>query len=83
MKKYLKIFKWVFIIIVAAVLVFYLYLFPRATSQADMLACPFGDCREGQIPRSLGRYKIDAPLLAAGFLTRDSIKEYMTDRSSL
>ena len=27
-------------------------LFPRATSQADMLACPFGDCREGQIPRS-------------------------------
>ena len=28
------------------------YLFPRATSQADMLACPFGDCREGQIPRS-------------------------------
>ncbi len=27
-------------------------LFPRATSQADMFACPFGDCREGQIPRS-------------------------------
>ncbi len=23
------------------------YLFPRATSQADMLACPFGDCRGG------------------------------------
>ena len=22
------------------------YLFPRATSQADMLACPFGSCRE-------------------------------------
>ena len=22
--------------------------FPRATSQADMLACPFGDCRESQ-----------------------------------
>ena len=31
---------------------FYNDLFPRATSQADMLACPFGDCREGQIPRS-------------------------------
>ena len=30
-------------------------LFPRATSQADMLACPFGDCREGQIPRCLHR----------------------------
>ena len=26
------------------------YLFPRATSQADMLACPFGDCRESQRP---------------------------------
>ena len=26
-------------------------LFPRATSQAGMLACAFGDCREGQIPR--------------------------------
>ena len=33
----------------------FLHLFPRATSQADMLACPFGDCREGQIPRSLLR----------------------------
>ena len=30
-------------------------LFPRATSQADMLACPFGDCREGLIPRCLHR----------------------------
>lgn len=30
-------------------------LFPRATSQADMLACPFGDRREGQIPHSLLR----------------------------
>ena len=27
-------------------------LFPRATSQADMPACPFGNCREGQKPRS-------------------------------
>ena len=25
-------------------------LFPRAMSQADMLACPFGECHEGQIP---------------------------------
>ena len=31
------------------------FLFPRATSQADMLACPFGDCREGQKPRNLLR----------------------------
>ena len=35
----------------------YLYiLFPRATSQADMLACPFGDCRESQMPRHLREY---------------------------
>jgi len=27
-------------------------LFPRATSRAAMLAWIFGDCREGQIPRS-------------------------------
>ena len=27
-------------------------LFPRATSRADVLAHPFGDCREGRIPRS-------------------------------
>ena len=26
------------------------YLFPRATSQADMLACPFCGCRESQRP---------------------------------
>ena len=35
-------------------------LFPRATSQMEMLAFPFGDCREGQIPRSLLRCKFDA-----------------------
>ena len=29
----------------------------------------YGDCREDQIPRPLGRFKFDAPLLAAGFLT--------------
>ena len=34
------------------------FLFPRATSQADMPACPFGDCREGQIPRSLAALQI-------------------------
>ncbi len=28
-------------------------LFPRATSQADMLAYPFGDCRESKIPCEL------------------------------
>ena len=27
-------------------------LFPRATSRADVPAHPFGDCREGRIPRS-------------------------------
>ena len=62
---------------------FWLFLFPRATSQADMLACPFGDCREGQIPRHLGRCKIDAPLLAAGSLTScayfGSLKELFND----
>lgn len=30
-------------------------LFPRAMSQADMLACPFGECRESQISRCLQR----------------------------
>ena len=29
----------------------------------------FGDCRESQIPRPLGHFKFDAPLLAAGYLT--------------
>ena len=33
----------------------YRSLFPRATSQADMLACPFGDCRESQKPCRLLR----------------------------
>ena len=27
-------------------------LFPLAMSQADMLACPFDECREVQIPHS-------------------------------
>ncbi len=29
------------------------FYFREATSQADMLACPFDDCRERQIPRCL------------------------------
>ena len=29
----------------------------------------FGECRKGHIPRCLQRYKLDAPLLAAGVLT--------------
>ena len=33
-----------------------------------MLAWIFDECREGQIPRPLGRCKIDTPLLAAGSL---------------
>ncbi len=44
-------------------------LFPRAMSQVDALVRIFGECREGQIPRPLGRFKLDAPLLAAGSLT--------------
>lgn len=32
------------------------HLYPRATSQADMLACPFGDCHESQMPRHLREY---------------------------
>ena len=29
------------------------YVFPQTTGQADMFTCPFGDCREGLIPRYL------------------------------
>ena len=35
-----------------------------------MLAWIFDECREGQIPRPLGRCKIDTPLLAAGSLIK-------------
>ena len=31
----------------------------------------YGECRVGQQPRCLQRYKLDAPLLAAGLLTLD------------
>ncbi len=35
-----------------------------------MLAWIFDECREGQISRPLGHLKFDAPLLAAGDLTK-------------
>ncbi len=41
---------------------------PASNEPSDCLQA-FGDCREGQIPRPLGRFKFDAPLLAAGVLT--------------
>ena len=44
------------------------FLFPRAMRKIAMLAWIFDECREGQIPRPLGRCKIDTPLLAAGSL---------------
>ena len=52
-------------------------LFPRAMSQvsyADFVpGClrpwDLDECREGQILRHLGRFKIDVPLLTAGSLT--------------
>ncbi len=37
-------------------------------SQAAVLARTVGECRKGQIPRPLGRCKLDTPLLAAGAL---------------
>ena len=37
-------------------------------SQAAVLARTVGECCEGQIPRPLGRCKLDTPLLAAGSL---------------
>ena len=43
-------------------------LFLRAMSQAAVLARTVGECRKGQIPRPLGRCKLDTPLLAAGSL---------------
>ncbi len=43
----------------------FINLFPRAMSQAAVLARTVGECREGQIPRPLGRCKLDIPLLAA------------------
>ena len=42
-------------------------LFPRATRRADVLAHPFGDCREGRIPPTAQlRYKVDAPSACYG-----------------
>ena len=39
-------------------------------SQAAVLARTVGECRKGQIPRPLGRCKLDTPLLAAGSLIK-------------
>ena len=55
-------------------LLFPLFLFPRATSQMDTLARPFGDCREGQKPRRSRRCKFVAPLLAAFFSGDDPVR---------
>ena len=45
-------------------------LFPQAVSQADALVRPFGERREGQIPRSFAALTIAMPhQLAAGYLT--------------
>ena len=41
-------------------------LFPWATSQAGMLACTFGDCREGQIPRCSAALQIWCPVACSG-----------------
>ena len=44
-------------------------IFIPASNESSGCLQTFGDCREGQIPRPLGRFKFNAPLLAAGFLT--------------
>ena len=49
---------------------FFIFLFPRATSQADMLACPFGNCREGLIPRCLHHCQFDAPYACIGVFAK-------------
>ena len=46
-----------------------LLVFIPASNEPSGCLQTFGDCREGQKPRPLGRFKFDAPLLAAGFLT--------------
>lgn len=43
-------------------------MIPVSNEPSDCLQA-FGDCREGQIPRPLKRFKFDALLLAAGYLT--------------
>ncbi|WP_334104205.1 hypothetical protein [Muricomes intestini] len=44
-----------------------------------MLAFQFGDCREGQIPRSLLRCKFDAPSACCGVFdyNRRNLKKYL------
>ena len=45
-------------------------LFPRSNEENAVLARAFDECREGQIPRPLGRNPAIMPrLLAAGYLT--------------
>ena len=48
-------------------------------SQAAVLARTVGECREGQIPRPLGRCKLDTPLLAAGSLIMQDEVLYYVD----
>ena len=51
----------------SAPLIFAVFI-PAGSEPSDCLQA-FGDCREGLIPCPLGRFKFDAPLLAAGYLT--------------
>lgn len=44
------------------------FFIPASNEPGDCVQA-FGDCRKGQIPRSLGRFKFDALLLASGSLT--------------
>ena len=43
-------------------------LFPRAMSQAAALARIFGECREGQIPRSSAAGYLTVPVIFSWFL---------------
>jgi len=46
-----------------------MFLFIPAGNESKSCWHDLDDCREGRIPRPLGRFKFDAPLLAAGHLT--------------
>ena len=57
----------------------------EATSQADMFACPFGDCRKGQIPSPSGankqkRNQVMPRCSAAGYLTVRYLVKYYNVR---
>ena len=60
----------------------FLYCFIPASNEPSDCLQAFGDCREGQIPRPLGCFKSDAPLLAAGSLT-DIIFARITGQKSV